>query len=56
MKDIHKNMVALMIITVIVAIITEHYKMGAGIFWVSLLFSVTMWLIISPYKFYDDVS
>jgi len=56
MKDLHKNMVALLIIVLIVATVTEHYKMGAGIFWVSLLFSVTVWLIVSPYKFYDDVS
>lgn len=56
MKDVYKNMFALLIIAVIVAVLTEYYKLEAGMFWVSLLFSVTIWLIVSPFKFYDDVS
>lgn len=56
MKDIHKNMLALLIITVVVVVVTEYYNLGTAIFWVSILFSVTIWMIVSPFKFYDDVS
>jgi hypothetical protein len=56
MKDVHKNMIALLIIITIAAVVTDYYKIGAAYFWVSILFSVTIWMIISPFKFYDDVS
>lgn len=56
MKDVHKNMLALLVITVVVACVTEYYSLGTPIFWVSILISVTIWMIVSPFKFYDDVS
>jgi hypothetical protein len=56
MKDVHKNMIALLIIIVIVAVVTDYYKIGYAYFWVGILFSVTLWMIVSPFKFYDDVS
>lgn len=55
MKDVHKNMVALVIIVVVTVLVTEYFQLGVGWFWVMILGSITLWLIFTPFKLYDDV-
>lgn len=56
MKDVHKNMIVLLVIIMIVAVVAEYVELDTPFYWMAILFSVTGWLIVSPFKFYDDVS
>lgn len=47
-------MVAMVVIAIIVAVVADRYNLGVLI-WIVLLFAITLWFIITPYKFTDDV-
>lgn len=56
MKDPHKNMIAILLITIIVVILTEYFDLGTGMLWLGIILGITLWLIVTPFKIYDDVS
>jgi hypothetical protein len=54
MKDHLKNIVALVIITIAVVLITHYLNIGGGLFWMIMMLCITIWLMITPFKLYDD--
>jgi hypothetical protein len=48
-----KNIIVLIIITVLVGTLTEYFELAAFLFPV-LLVAITIWLMITPFKMYND--
>ena len=55
MKDIHKNTLAMILIGIIVSIIVHYFDIDAWTFPI-LIGAVALWLMITPFKMYDDAT
>lgn len=48
-----KNMIVLIIITMVVGTLTEYFDLAAFLFPI-LLVAIALWLMVSPFKLYND--
>lgn len=53
MKDPQKNMVAVIIIAIIVAIATHYFLVDVMLFPL-MVCSIAVWFMITPFKLYED--
>lgn len=49
-----KNLIALIIITIVIGALTEYFEIAAFLFPLMVL-AVAIWFMISPFKLNDDV-
>jgi len=54
MKDTQKNLLVMVIITIIIISISHYYELGFST-WILELAGIVIWLIVTPYKLYEDV-
>lgn len=53
MKDTKRNLVMLIIITVVISFISEYFHIGEFLFPI-LVLVIAIGLMITPFKFYDN--
>jgi len=49
-----KNLIALVIITIVIGALTEYFEIAALLFPIMVV-AVAIWFVISPFKLNDDV-
>lgn len=53
-SNIGKNQLVLILMVVILSILSDYYQWNTGVYWLSMIGGIIVWLIITPFKLYND--